>query len=196
MGIFDRWFGRNDAPRATAGAGPARFGNATSVDEAAIERYRYLMKTAPPDALEQAHAEAFARLTPEQRRIVLEQLSAEMPDTERAAATRAGDSPGALARVATRAELRQPGAVERAFGRIGNNPGRGMSFGGLMAGSFLGSMAGMVLGTAIAQNLFDGRDVGGGAVDGGQDAGSYANDTGSDAGFDAGGDFGGGGFDV
>ena len=193
MGIFDRWFGRGEAPRAAGTPNPG-FTSASAADEAAIERYRYLMRTAPPDALEQAHAEAFARLTPEQRRIVLEQLSAEMPEAERAAATGAGESPGALARVATRAELRQPGALERAYGRIGNSPARGMSFGGLMAGSFLSSMAGAVLGTAIAQNFFDGRDLGGSAIDSGADAGSYADDAGG--GFDGGGDFGGGGFDV
>src|SRR4029453_19468509 len=41
---------------------------AQSADEQAIARYRYMLKTAPPETIEQAHAEAFAQLTPEQRR--------------------------------------------------------------------------------------------------------------------------------
>lgn len=186
MGIFDRWFGSGDASTHTRGQGEA----GGSADEQAIARYRYLIKTAPPEALEQAHAEAFARLTPEQRRVVLEQLSAEMPEAERVAAMRSGDNPQMLARVATRAELRQPGALERAYGRIGNRGG--MGFGGMMAGSFLGSMAGVVLGTAIAQNF-----LGSSAADTMNPGASFdTSDPGvQDAGFDGGGDFG-GGFDA
>ena len=125
-----------------------------SADEQAIARYRYLLRTAPPEAIEQAHAEAFAQLTPEQRRHVLSELSAQLPDAERNAALRAGDSPESLARVATRAELRQPGTMERAFGGLGMGLG-GTGFGGLLAGSFLSSMAGTVLGTMIAQHFFN-----------------------------------------
>ena len=124
-------------------------------DEQAIARYRYLLRTAPPEAIEQAHAEAFAQLTPEQRRRVLQELSAELPDAERNAALRAGDSPESLARVATRAELRQPGTMERAFGGLGGMGLGGTGLGGLMAGSFLSSMAGTVLGSMIAQHFFN-----------------------------------------
>ena len=44
-------------------------------DPRAIERYRYMLRTAPPDDIERAHAEAFAQLTPEQRATVLRELS-------------------------------------------------------------------------------------------------------------------------
>ena len=81
-------------------------------DEQAVERYRYLLRTAPPEAVEQAHAEAFAQLTPEQRRLVLEQLSADVPANERTDR----DDPQSLARLATRAEMRRPGTLERTFG--------------------------------------------------------------------------------
>ena len=181
MGIFDRLLGgaepRNEQP-------PRRVD-----DDQAIARYRYMLKTAPPEAIEQTHAEAFSRLNPDQRRKVLSEISTELPEAERAAALRAGDDPLALARVATRAEVRQPGTLERTFGRMGG----GMGFGGLMAGTFLSTMAGVVLGTAIAQSFLGndmnagGRDAG---PDGGQDAGGYA-DSGSDL---DGGDI--GGFDV
>jgi len=77
-----------------------------------------------------------------------------MPDAERNAAYRAGEAPGALARVATRAELREPGAMERAWNRVGSVPGPGVGLGGMFAGSLLASMAGTVLGTVIAQQFF------------------------------------------
>ena len=50
MGFFDRFKTSSDQP---AGS---------TADEQAIARYRYLLRTAPPEAIEQAHAEAFARL--------------------------------------------------------------------------------------------------------------------------------------
>jgi len=45
-------------------------------DRQAIERYRYMLRTAPPDDIERAHAEAFARMTPDQRQLVLRELAA------------------------------------------------------------------------------------------------------------------------
>ncbi|HTQ00316.1 MAG TPA: hypothetical protein VMN56_13390 [Casimicrobiaceae bacterium] len=131
--------------------------SAPEADEQAIARYRYLLRTAPPEAIEQAHAEAFAQLTPEQRRRVLEELAADLPDAERNAAWRAGDAPGALARVATRAELREPGAMERAWSRMGAAPGAAPGLGSMFAGSLLAGMAGSVLGTMIAQHFFTGH---------------------------------------
>jgi len=142
MGFFDRFK-----------AGSSQPANA-SADDQAIARYRYLLKTAPPEAIEQAHAEAFARLTPEQRQRLLEELASDMPDAERNAAYRAGEAPGALARVATRAELREPGTMERAWNRMGTMPGAGIGLGGMFAGSLLASMAGTVLGTMMAQQFF------------------------------------------
>src|SRR3954453_14681573 len=149
MGLLDRLFGGNrdrqrgdaaryapaastpqDSPR-PAPPGQGRGGG----DEAAIERYRYLLRTAPPEAIEQTHAEAFAQLTPEQRRQVLDGLSQNLPPQERSDR----DDPQSLARMATRAELRQPGTLERTFG--GGYPG---GFGGLMAGNFFSTIAGVV----------------------------------------------------
>jgi hypothetical protein len=108
-----------------------------SADQQAIARYRYLLKTAPPETIEQAHAEAFAQLTPEQRRLVLEQITQQLPAWERPLADQdAALSPQALARLASRAEMRQPGSV--------------------MAGSLLSSIAGAVIGSMIARQFFDG----------------------------------------
>jgi hypothetical protein len=144
MGIFDR-FRPSGEPRGRIYEGQR---TELSEDEQALARYRYMLKTAPPEMIEQAHVEAFAKLTPEQRRMLLEQLRNEMPDTERAYA--AADTPQALARMATRAEVRRPGTLEGLFSRL---PAAAPGFGGLMASSLLGSMAGTVLGTMIAQHF-------------------------------------------
>jgi hypothetical protein len=165
-------------------------------DEQALDRYRYMLKTAPPETIEQAHAEAFERLTPEQRRMVLRELSAVTPEAERAAFAQGGDAPPTLARMATRAELRQPGTIERTFGGMGG----GMGFGGLMGGSFLSAMAGTVVGSMIAHQFF-GADSAFAAGDHGgghdQESGAGARENEGDYGADDmssdmdGGDFGG-----
>ena len=147
-------------------------------DEQAIQRYRYLLATAPPEDIERAHQEAFARLTPEQRRTVLNRLSEFVP-----AAEVRGDDPTSLARTATRAELREPGTMERAFGGGWNGPGLG-SF-------FLSSLAGAFIGSAIADSFFGdpGADTAAAADSGdGGDASDFGD--GGDFGGDVGGDFG------
>jgi hypothetical protein len=159
MGIFDRLFGRNREPeRRPAQRRDYRPDDRSLTDEQALERYRYLLRTAPPEAIEQAHAEAFARLTPEQRQMVLEELASTVPPHERVGR----DDPRSLARLATRAELRQPGTIERVFGGMGGGGwggpgmmGGGIGLGGMLAGSLLASLAGSVIGTAIANEFFD-----------------------------------------
>jgi hypothetical protein len=164
-------FGRKNPVRNAAEAQPA--------DEQAIERYRYMLRTAPPETIEQAHAEAFAQLTPEQRRLLLQRMGEIVPASDRALVEQGGATPQALARLATRAEMRQPGSAERMLG--------GASMGGLMAGSLLSSIAGAVIGSMIAREFFSGADQGASGVDGGaepaQDAGLHGGDS-----FDTGGD--------
>jgi hypothetical protein len=173
----------------TGRPGPAGERAAKDPDEAAIERYRYMLRTAPPETVEQAHAEAFAKLTPEQRRKVLADLSAEVPAAERATS----DDPRALARMATRAEMRQPGTMERALGGGRGGMGMGMGMGGMIAGSLLASVAGAFIGTAIADAFFDMDDGMGGGEELAADQG--VEDPGADVGGDfGGGDFGGGDF--
>jgi hypothetical protein len=149
MSLFGRSKPRQDEP-----------GQAQSADERAIERYRYMLRTAPPETIEQAHAEAFAQLTPEQRRLVLERMADSLPESERASAQRSGGDPQALARMATRAEIRRPGTMERMFGQAG-----GVSLGGVMAGTLLSSIAGTVLGSMIAREFFAGEGHGAAGVD-------------------------------
>jgi len=183
MGFFDRLFG-DDTQQQTAQRGAT--GN-RSDDEIAVERYRYLLKTAPPEAIEQVHAEAFSKLTPEQRDILFVQLQ------ENAAAGDAPTSkePQALAVSATRSELRNPGTMERT---LGGNGGQGVGLGGIVMGSLLGTVAGYVIGSAIVGSFMPDP-----AADTSADAGTDASaDTasadGGDFGSDSGGDFGGGDF--
>jgi hypothetical protein len=225
MGFLDRLLGREPrtqhpqtyqppyaagAPRAPQGHGGA------GEDERAIARYRYLLRTAPPEALEQVHADAFARLTPQQRSQVLGELSRGLPEGERPA----GDDPQSLARTATRAELRQPGYLERTFSRtgFGGPGGTGMGMGGTILGSMMGTIAGVVVGSALADALFDGyadspeasgandtqgtdtgdapEDQDTGSGDGGDSSGTdvAGGEVGDGSGFD-GGDGAGGGWD-
>src|SRR4051812_46382774 len=205
MGLLDRLFGRRDRSRYARPEYRPRPAGQLS-DDQALERYRYLLRTAPPDQIEQAHAEAFAQLTPEQRQQVLAQLAAGVPDGERPRT----DDPRTLARVATRAELRQPGFLERAFGGYGPGygpaygPGYGYAgpgFGSMIGGSLLGTVGGLVIGSAVADALFD-TGLGDGGLFGGGDEEAYAEgyqdgdmadgDYGDSGGYaDGGSDFGG-----
>lgn len=170
MGLFDRLFGSDQQ---NTQAPPAR---ARSTDEIAVERYRYLLRTAPPETLEQVHAEAFAKLTDEQRKLVYEELSqsGEQPR---------GTDPASLAQAATRSELRQPGTLERSF--------QGPSFGSMVGSTLLGTVAGYVIGSALV-SAFLPTDVGG--TDASADASADNSDTSADASADSGSgsDFGGG----
>ncbi|HEX7346308.1 MAG TPA: hypothetical protein VF253_05925 [Candidatus Limnocylindrales bacterium] len=186
-------FGRRRDERRDAGQAGQQI-----TDEQALERYRYMLSTAPPEDIERAHEEAFARLTPDQRRQALQALAGVVPASEIR-----GDDPASLARTATRAEIRQPGTIERVWG-TGAGPG--------MGGWFLSTLAASFIGTAIAQSFFDndagydqgsqqtadqGSDTGEGdtADFGGDDYGGDTGDTGDFGGGDfGGGDFGGGDF--
>ncbi len=153
-------------------------------DQRAIERYRYMLRTAPPDDIERAHADAFAQLTAEQRATVLRELSRQVPASE----ATTSDDPQSLARMATRAEMRQPGTIERTFAGV-QGPGLG--------GMFLSTLAGAFVGTAIAGAFFD-NDAGA-AESSNTDAdavGEAGEGDVGDGGFGDFGDFGGGDFGV
>ncbi len=191
MGLLDRFFGRRPQQE------PRRAGQPLP-DEQAVARYRYLLRTAPPEQIERAHAEAFAQLTTDQRQQVLAQLAAAVPAAERPRT----DDAATLARLATRVEMREPGTLERALGgygpgygaqpgysgRPGDGGGTGGGYGGpgmgsTIGGSLLGTIGGLVIGTAVADALFDTGLGDGGLFGGGEAGGDFG-----------GGDFGGGDF--
>lgn len=215
MGLFDRLFGSGDeasrrapeaavprvpasgsrdgegryAPPPAQATAPGSTASGSEDDRQAVERYRYLLRTAPPETVEQVHAEAFGRLTPAQRQQVLSEMSSGLSASERPA----NADPATLARAATRAEYSQPGFMERTFGGRGFSNGPG--FGSMLGASMLGTIGGYVVGSALVGAMFDpGYDAGyadGAAADAQADAGM--SDAGAaDAGaMDFGGDFGG-----
>jgi hypothetical protein len=206
MGFLDRLLGREDPrsgstqPQNAADARPAAAPNAAfpsatpgaprSEDEIAVERYRYLLRTAPPETIEQVHEEAFAKLTPEQRRLLFQQLSESAPAGEQPR----GDDPRSLAQAATRSELRQPGTLERALGGgrgagFGGAGGGGMGFGGMFASSLLGSVAGYVIGSALVGAFLPSpadQQADGSAGDQNADSQSATDQNANDQGGDAG----------
>lgn len=168
MGFLDRLFGASEDEAPTRRRPPTE-------DERAVERYRYLLRTAPPETIEQVHAEAFSKLSEEQRALVYEQLSRGSGTGERPLSS----EPATLARAATRKEMRDPGSLERTL--------QGPSFGSMVASSLLGTVAGYVIGSALVSAFLP--------WDAGYDQPSDAGDgSGSDVSADAGADFGGGDF--
>jgi len=191
MGFLDRLFGTDSDEEYRRTTEQVRQASAArSEDEIAVERYRYLLRTAPPETIEQVHEEAFAKLTPEQRRMLFTQLQADAP---------AGDAPQAddahsLAVAATRSEMRQPGTMVQALGG-GTNSGTGApGFGSMFASSLLGSVAGYVIASTL-MSAFMPMDVAAGgdqSGDAGTDAGSGADSSEGFTSADGSGDFGGG----
>jgi hypothetical protein len=205
MGFLDRLLGRTptEQQRHSGSSSTSTYPGATapgrgmppapgaSEDERALARYRYLLRTAPPEQLEALHAEAFAALTPEQRQQLLQELSTAAPGEAGTSA-----EPADLARAATRAEMRQPGTLQNTFSR-GSFGGAGVGMGGMFAGSMMGTIAGVVVGSVIADSLLGGYDASPEAQESGDtgvDAGGASSDeVGADGGTDwAGGDSGSG----
>jgi hypothetical protein len=147
-------------PDTDPSSAPAAAQTPSSDDDArALARYRYLLKTAAPESIEQAHAQAIARLTPGQRQLLLQQVGEMLPPSERALAGPANDTPHGIARLITRAELQQPGTAERLFGgATAAGAGSGLRLGGVLGASLLGSVVGVVVGSAIGSALFGGDD--------------------------------------
>lgn len=119
-------------------------GAGSDADRGAVARYDYLLRTAPPEQLEQVHTDAFARLTPAQREVVRERMRAQLPAGEQPATT----DPAALGRAATRAEARHPGAARRLLSGAGVGAAAG-------AGGLLVAVAGGAAASVIAAPLLE-----------------------------------------
>ncbi len=175
MGFLDRMFGtEQDATPATPRRRPP------NEDERAVERYRYLLRTAPPETIEQVHAEAFSKLNDSQRALVYEELSKGSATGERPLSS----EPATLARAATRREMREPGSIERSLA--------GPSFGSMVGSTLLGTVAGYVIGSALV-SAFLPWDGGAGSEASGDSSSDSSGDSGSETSADAGSDVGGGG---
>lgn len=184
MGFLDRLFGTDPDEEYRQTTQQVRQASAArSDDEIALERYRYLLRTAPPETIEQVHEEAFAKLTPEQRHMLFTQLKADAPSGEAPVA----DDPRSLAVSATRSEMRNPGMMERSLGNVGNG---GPGFGSMFASSLLGSVTGYVIASSL-MGMFMPADLGAASDASADSAADAGSDPGMDAGADAtsGGDF-------
>ena len=145
MGFLDRLFRTERGAGQTAAAGPDEASGAEAaeaVDVRVLERYRLLLGTAPTETIEAVHREAFELLTDDQRALVYEGLSAGAGTGERPLSS----EPATLARAASRAELRQPGRLERVLSESAG-------------GALLGVVADHVVGSALASAFlpWDGR---------------------------------------
>ncbi len=203
MGFLDRLLGRDEESTERRPAPAPR----RSDDEIAVERYEYLLRTAPPETIEKVHTEAFSKLTPQQRDILFDKLTANANTNERPADA----EPATLAKAATRAEIQQPGTLTRTLGGSAFGGAGGPGLGGMFASSLLGSVAGYVIGSALVSSFMpmdygnsspdatadeSGTDASGTDASGTDASASGASDAGGwgGGGYDSGGDFGGGDF--
>jgi hypothetical protein len=108
----------------------------------ALERYRYLVRTAPPELLDLAHRAGFGQLDREAQATAVGQLNAVLPPVEQVPLQALSD-PSVFSRAATRAELKQPGAVEEAL----------FSRGAALPGTPFGAVVSSFIEAAAAQGL-------------------------------------------
>ncbi|PYY32642.1 cation-transporting ATPase [Curtobacterium sp. MCBD17_030] len=154
------------------GAGQGR-AHANEADRVAIAKYDYLLKTADPERLEQAHHDAFARLAPEQRQQVLQRLNAEVPQHDRSTdASAAG-----LARAATRGETSRPGTMRKVLGGAAIGGGA-LAVGGLAVAVAGGAVISVAAGPVLAQAADLGVDFEGVAAGLGDTVGGGLGDLG------------------
>jgi hypothetical protein len=129
--------------------GQRQAGRVSEADRIALGKYDYLLRTAEPEQLEQVHRDAFERLTPAQRELVLARLTEELPAHERPRSGSAAD----LARAATRGQTSRPGLMQRVLGghgssNRGSRNGAAMFAGGAAAGAGVAAIGGVAVAVA------------------------------------------------
>ncbi len=118
-------------------------------EEQAIQRYRYLLQTAPSETLERGHAEAFTRMAQTQRTRMLQELVTAFPEETRPTINVRADDPVSLAQCITHIERNTPGLLEQTLG----GPAAGMG-GGMLAGTLFASIAVGFVESAAVQQFF------------------------------------------
>lgn len=119
-------------------------------EEQAIQRYRYLLQSAPPATLAQGHAEAFVRMPQAQRARILRELAAARPADPSGTFHPLQDDPRSLAEIVTEVEREAPGTLEHALG----GPAAGLG-GGMLAGTLFASIAVGFIESDAARQFFD-----------------------------------------
>ncbi len=85
------------------------------------QRYRQVLRNAPPEIVEDAHAEAFSQLDPQERRLLAQRLRQQASQLEMGYDSpydqdQYDEDPRTLARMAQQAEQRNPGVLDQIFG--------------------------------------------------------------------------------
>jgi len=106
MGLLDRLFRGRQTPEATEARPPI-------TGPEALARWRYLLVTAPPEALAAAHADGLARMDVDTQAGVLHRMRSALSALEPGAVSPRESE--VLVRAAARAERRAPGFLERAL---------------------------------------------------------------------------------
>ncbi|MEO5535419.1 MAG: hypothetical protein ABIR17_09855 [Pseudolysinimonas sp.] len=140
MGFLDRLFGTQQDDVSVA---PRR--RSVTDDERVVQRYRYLLRTAPSETIEQVHAQAFGNLSDTQRAQIYEELSRGTGTGERPLSS----EPATLARAASRAESRIPGSLERILAGPTFSTSTGSSTGTGVVSPLLVEVAEYVVGSAL-----------------------------------------------
>jgi hypothetical protein len=94
-------------------------------DREVQQRYRQTLRNAPPEIIEDAHAEAFSRLDPQERRLLAQRLRQQAamldaPYTDPYDRDEFDEDPRTLAHMARRAEEQNPSILDQLFN---NQPG-------------------------------------------------------------------------
>ncbi|MGW2093963.1 hypothetical protein [Promicromonospora sukumoe] len=119
-------------------------------DAGALDRSEQMLRSAPPQTVEQVHVAAFERLTPAERGAAFERLSAraagtgDTTSTPDAAERPADPSPAALGRAAARIEGRRRGALAQVLGT--DAPGAALS--SAVSAAILATVAGYAASSA------------------------------------------------
>ena len=153
-------------------------------DREVQQRYRQVLRNAPPELVEDAHAEAFAQLDPQERRQLARQLRQQgqqhhhhFDDPYDRDDDQYDEDPRTLARMAQQAEQRNPNVLDQVFGgQPGplNNPLVKMAMAGaaaLAARRFLGGAGGQSQGGMGGNPLGGLGGLLGGALGGQQNTG-------------------------
>ncbi len=85
------------------------------------QRYRQVLRNAPPEMIEDAHADAFSQLDPQERRLLAQRLrqqarQLESPYDDPYDRDDQDENPRTLARMARQAEQRNPNVLDQLFG--------------------------------------------------------------------------------
>ncbi len=117
--------------------------------ERIVQRYRFIVQTAPPDDMEEAYVAAFAAVPAERRVRLPGNLVQVLPEGQRASIYLNQHDPQTLAQIAIAAEKHQPGSIERVLRDMDGN------LSGLASSELLNTFATAFVDSRTAQRFFD-----------------------------------------